>query len=68
MYAANSGETPEGDVHNAAAADIAALDMLYVSYPFQPFSVAGVSRRLSLGRERGFEDQVSIRARVCRGW
>lgn len=40
-----------------AVADIPKLDIPCTGLPFQPFSIAGVSKKLSLGRKHGFDDE-----------
>ena len=67
-YLANFGEQPEGDITQVNAADIPDHDILVAGFPCQPFSIAGVSKKQSLGRATGFEDktQGTLFFDVCR--
>ena len=57
-YRMNYGETPQGDIRNIASSDIPGFDVLLAGFPCQPFSLAGVSKKNSLGRPTGFEDET----------
>lgn len=57
-YRMNYGETPAGDIRQVASNDIPDFDVLLAGFPCQPFSLAGVSKKQSLGRPTGFEDKT----------
>lgn len=67
-YFANFGEMPDGDITKVNEKDIPDHDILVAGFPCQPFSIAGVSKKLSLGRETGFADktQGTLFFDVCR--
>jgi DNA (cytosine-5)-methyltransferase 1 len=58
-YEANFGVCEGRDIHHVRGADLPPYDMLAAGFPCQPFSIAGVSKKLSLGRTHGFEDEKS---------
>ena len=67
-YFANFGTIPYGDITVIDAKDIPDHDILVAGFPCQPFSIAGVSKKNSLGRATGFEDktQGTLFFDICR--
>ena len=67
-YFANFGEQPDGDITKVDASAIPDHDILVAGFPCQPFSIAGVSKKQSLGRATGFEDktQGTLFFDICR--
>ena len=67
-YFANFGEQPDDDITKVDARIIPSHDILVAGFPCQPFSIAGVSKKQSMGRETGFEDktQGTLFFDVCR--
>lgn len=67
-YQANFGEMPDGDITKVDENSIPDHDILVAGFPCQPFSIAGVSKKNSLGRATGFADktQGTLFFDVCR--
>lgn len=59
-YTANfrDNHPPHGDITQITTDEIPDHDVLLAGFPCQPFSIAGVSKKNSLGRQHGFLDET----------
>lgn len=66
-YEAWFDEKPHGDINEVDPQDIPDHDVLTAGFPCQPFSIAGVSKKQSLGQAHGFkcERQGNLFFRIC---
>ena len=66
-YEAWFGESPLGDINEVDPASIGDHDILAAGFPCQPFSIAGVSKKRSLGQPDGFDckKQGNLFFKIC---
>lgn len=58
-YKANFGRCEGEDIRDVRGTHLPSCELFAAGFPCQPFSIAGVSKKLSLGRRHGFDDEKS---------
>jgi DNA (cytosine-5)-methyltransferase 1 len=58
-YEANHGHVDAQDIRLVTAEHLPSYDVLVAGFPCQPFSIAGVSKKKSLGKAHGFLEETS---------
>lgn len=66
-YEAWWGDLPHGDINEIDLESIPNHDVLAAGFPCQPFSIAGVSKKNSLGKSHGFDcdHQGNLFFKIC---
>ena len=67
-YQSNFNEVPHGDIKKISAEEVPKHDLLLAGFPCPTFSIAGVSKLSSMGREHGLLDDTrgTLFFEICR--